>query len=126
MPARAALAGSVYKRCEIPDGFFLVGDSEKPQKEFHAAIIDAVGKVTHICPGDSTGCIIEEPLTQAGCIHIPAGKLGLCGSVTGATYATTTEVYPDTPKVTDEAVWNLAQRAAVTGALDFIAAKHGL
>ena len=35
MPARAALGGSVYKPCDIPDGFYLVGDSNKPQLEWH-------------------------------------------------------------------------------------------
>lgn len=127
MPARAAMGGSVYKRCEIPDGFFLVGNSDEPQVAWHAAVIEAVSNVTHICPGDATGCIIEEPLTQDGCILVPAYKLGLCASVARATYATTTEVYPDTKKkVTDASVWNRAQRAAVTGALDFIKGKHGL
>jgi len=26
MPARAALNGALYKRCDIPDGFYLVGN----------------------------------------------------------------------------------------------------
>jgi hypothetical protein len=125
MPARAALGGSVYKRCDIPDGFYLVGDSVKPEEAWHKAIIDSVRQVTHICPGDATGAIIEEPLTQDGCIQVPSAKLGLCASVTGATYATTTEVYPDSKvaTVTGEQC-NRAQVAAVTGALDFIKEKH--
>ena len=80
--------------------------------------------MTHICPGDETRAIIEEPLTQDGCIQVPTAQLGLCASVTGATYATTTEVYPDSPKVTGEQC-NLAQRAAITGALDHIMTKLG-
>jgi hypothetical protein len=125
MPARAALTGSVYKRCDIPDGFYLVGNSAAPEEAWHAAIIESVRKVTHICPGDDTGAIIEEPLFQDGCIKVPSVKLGLCASVTGATYTTTTEVYPDSSCVTDEQC-NRAQRAAVTGALDHILEVHGI
>eukprot|EP00618_Florenciella_parvula_P024773 CAMPEP_0119502470 /NCGR_PEP_ID=MMETSP1344-20130328/23928_1 /TAXON_ID=236787 /ORGANISM="Florenciella parvula, Strain CCMP2471" /LENGTH=392 /DNA_ID=CAMNT_0007538683 /DNA_START=5 /DNA_END=1184 /DNA_ORIENTATION=+ len=108
MPARAALGGSVYKPCDIPDGFYLVGDSDKPQLEWHKAVIDAVREVTHIAPGDDNGTIIEEPLVQDGVIVVPATQLGLCASVTPAAYATTTEVYPDSPTVTDDQC-NLAQ-----------------
>lgn len=39
--------------------------------------------------------------------------------LTDATYVTTTEVYPDSPKVDDENCI-VAQIAAITGALDFI------
>ena len=38
---------------EIPDGFYLVDDSEHPQPEFQQAIIAAVAKVTHIAPADA-------------------------------------------------------------------------
>jgi len=125
MPARAALSGSVYKPCDIPDGFYLVGDDEKPEPEFHTAVIESVRAVTHIAPGDADGTIIEEPLVQEGVIVVPATKLGLCASVTPAAYATTTEVYPDSENVTDEEC-NLAQVAAVTGALDHITLARGL
>jgi hypothetical protein len=123
MPARAALNGSVYKPCTIPDGFYLVGNSEAPEMSWHGAIIDSVRQITYIYPGDETGSIIEEPLTQDGCIVVPVAKLGLCASVTGATYATTTEMYPDSPRVTNEQC-NRAQRAAITGALDYIIECH--
>mmetsp|Transcript_28250 Transcript_28250/g.53471 ORF Transcript_28250/g.53471 Transcript_28250/m.53471 type:complete len:339 (+) Transcript_28250:48-1064(+) len=122
MPARAALSGSVYKKCEIPDGFYLVCDTENNDVHFNTAVIESVKKVTHICPGDANGAIIEEPLTQEGVICVPADKLGLCGGVTGAKYATTTEVYPDSSRVTDEQC-NRAQVAVVEGALDFILEK---
>jgi len=125
MPARAALSGAVYKRCEIPDGFYLVGNSDKPALEWHNAVIDSVRKVTHICPGDRNKTIIEEPLVSDGVVLVPADKLGLCASVTDATYATTTEVYPDSPKVTDEQC-NRAQVAAITGALDHICEVRGM
>ena len=37
---------------EIPDGFYLVGDSENPQKEWSKAILDKVKTITHItAPG---------------------------------------------------------------------------
>ena len=42
MPARAALQGAVYKPCDIPDGFYLVGDSVKPVEAFHTAVIASV------------------------------------------------------------------------------------
>ena len=109
----------------IPDGFYLVGDSEKPEPEFHAAVIESVRKVTHIAPGDANGTIIEEPLVQDGVIVVPASTLGLCASVTPAAYATTTEVYPDSPAVTDDDC-NLAQVASVTGALGHITEARGL
>jgi len=60
MPARAALAGALYKRCDIPDGFYLVGDNVRPTAAFHKAIIDRVRTVTHLAPGDRNGTIIEE------------------------------------------------------------------
>ncbi len=48
--------------------------------------------------------------------------LGLCGGVTNAPLTTTTEVYPDSPKATDE-LCNLGQVAAITSALDFLLAS---
>ena len=119
MPARAALTGALYKRCDIPDGFYLVGDNVRSTPAFHKAIIDCVKVVTHLAPGDRNGTIIEEPLTQEGVIEVPVNNLGLCASVTGCLYNTTTEVYPDSDRVTDDQC-NLAQVAAITGAFDFV------
>lgn len=126
MPARAALQGAVYKPCDIPDGFYLVGDSVKPVEAFHTAVIASVREVTHIAPGDEDGTLLEEPLLQDGCIAVPAATLGLCSSVTGAPYCTTTEVYPDSPRpeCTDDQC-NLAQVASVVGALDYIISAQG-
>ena len=66
-------------------------------------------KVTHIAPPDADGNIIDEPLLQEGVIGIPPPKsLGLCAGMTNAPYATTTEVYPDSPQA-DDAQCNAAQ-----------------
>ena len=120
-PAKAARDGDTgFKPGEIPDGFYLVADSTNPQTEWHAAIIDAVRRVTHIAPPDADGKIIDEPIIQEGVIGIPPpAALGLCAGVTNAPFATTTEVYPDSPQANDEQC-NDAQVAAITAALDFI------
>ena len=44
-------------------------------------------------------------------------KLGLCASITGARFTTTTEVYPDSPRTTAEEC-SRAQVTAVCAALD--------
>jgi len=123
-PAKAAEGGSTYKDGIIPDGFYLVGDSEDPQLDFLQAIIDGVEKVTHIAPEK---VICGESVAKEGIILFPTKSLGLCGSlslglcrgITGGTYATTTEVYPDSPKATGE-ICNEAQVAALVAALDFV------
>lgn len=118
MPAKAAEAGkNEYESEPIPDGFYLVANSLSPQPEWHAAIRESVRQVTHIAPPDSDGLIIGEPVAQEGVIVVPANELGLCMSLTNATYATTTEVYPDSPKATND-ICNQAQVAAITGAID--------
>ncbi len=121
-PAKAARDGNELGAGEIPDGFYTVGDAENPQPEFQAAIIRSVEQVTHIAPPDENGQIIGEDVTQNGVINYAAKGLGLCMGMTNATYTTTTEVYPDSPKVTDEDC-NRAQVAAVRGALDFVLAQ---
>ncbi|CAE7264440.1 unnamed protein product, partial [Symbiodinium sp. CCMP2456] len=55
-------------------------------------------QVTHIAPPDAKGKIIGEPVVQEGVINVPLKSLGLCGSMTGAKFVSTTEVYPDSPK----------------------------
>ncbi|MFZ3419649.1 M14 family metallopeptidase [Vibrio harveyi] len=118
-PALAARDGLEYIDGMIPDGFYTVGDTENPQPEFQKAVIESVAKVTHIAPADDKGEIIGSPVVQFGVINYPMVKLGLCGGVTNCTYGTTTEVYPDSPKVTDEEC-NDAQVAAVVGGLDYV------
>ncbi|HAE29358.1 MULTISPECIES: M14 family metallopeptidase [Hyphomonas] len=102
----------------IPDGFYLVADSEDPQLGFQQAIISAVGQVTHIAPPDEKGEIIGSPVIAHGIIEYPLAKLALCASITNARFKTTTEVYPDSPRVTPEDCVR-AQVAAVCAALDF-------
>ncbi|KNY48120.1 peptidase [Vibrio harveyi] len=118
-PALAARDGLEYIEGMIPDGFYTVGDTENPQPEFQKTVIESVAKVTHIAPADDKGEIIGSPVVQFGVINYPMVKLGLCGGVTNCTYGTTTEVYPDSPKVTDEEC-NDAQVAAVVGGLDYV------
>ncbi|MDA0128482.1 M14 family metallocarboxypeptidase [Vibrio sp. MarTm2] len=118
-PALAAREGIEYIEGMIPDGFYTVGDTENPQPEFQAAVTASVSKVTHIAPADDQGEIIGSPVVQHGVINYPMVKLGLCGGVTTCTYGTTTEVYPDSDKVTDNEC-NRAQVAAIIGGLDFV------
>ncbi|HHX8297658.1 TPA: M14 family metallopeptidase [Vibrio diabolicus] len=121
-PALAARDGIEYIEGMIPDGFYTVGDSENPQPEFQKAVIESVAKVTHIAPADENGEIIGSPVVQFGVINYPMVKLGLCGGVTNCVYGTTTEVYPDSPTVTNEEC-NDAQVAAVVGSLNYVLAQ---
>lgn len=104
---------------EIPDGFYTVGDTENPQDAFQKAIIDSVRKVTHIAPPDERGMIIGEKIEQEGVINYPLKKLSLCAGFSTATYTTTTEVYPDSPKTTPEECIS-AQVAAIVGGLNYL------
>ena len=118
-PAKAARDGSVNTNWNIPDGFYLVGDSENPQPQFQHSIIQAVAQVTHIAEADQDGCLIGEKLQQFGVVNYPKKALGLCGGMTNARYVTTTEVYPDSPKASP-AQCNLAQVQTICAALDFV------
>jgi len=122
-PALAARDGKPFEPGEIPDGFYLCGDSEAPEPEFQQAILAGVAKVTHIAPADQSGQIIGSPLVAPGVIHYPYRQLGLCAGATDACYRTTTEVYPDSPRATPEQC-NTAQVAAVRAAIAF-ALAHG-
>ena len=96
MPAKHAEAGLLYDGEHIPDGFYLVGDSLNEQLDFQKAVIDSVRNVTHIAPNDDKGCLIDDiPAVIEGVILVDVKEMGLCGGVTGGTYSTTTEVYPD-------------------------------
>jgi hypothetical protein len=122
-PALAARDGAAYEPGEIPDGFYLVGDSEHPQLAFQRAVIAEVAKVTHIAPADGRGEIIGSAVVAPGVIVYPLERLGLCAGITGARYTTTTEVYPDSPQATAEAC-NAAQVAAVCAAIDYALANR--
>jgi len=117
-PALAARDGIAYEPGEVPDGFYLVDDSEHPQPAFQQAVIAAVAKVTHIAPTDASGEIIGSPVVAPGVIEYALTQLGLCAGITSAPYKTTTEVYPDSPQATPEQC-NAAQAAAVCAAIDF-------
>ncbi len=121
-PALAARDGIEHTSWHIPDGFYLVGDVEKPTREFHAAVIESVENVTHIAPPAVDGKIIGKAVEQWGVISYPARELGLCMGLTGAKYVGTTEVYPDSPKTNPENCIE-AQVSAVTGALDYLLAE---
>jgi hypothetical protein len=118
-PAKAARDGVPFDRHAIPDGFYLVGDTERPAPEFQRALIDAVRHVTHIAEADEQGRLIGEPLQQPGVINYAKRSLGLCGGMTGARFVTTTEVYPDSPTASP-AQCNEAQGMTVSAAIDYL------
>lgn len=122
-PALSARDGTEYEKGTIPDGFYAVGDTENSIDAFQKAIIDGVSKVTHIAPADEKGEIIGSTVVQHGVINYPLKSLGLCSSVTGCIYNTTTEVYPDSSTATP-AECNLAQVAAITSAIDYVLAQR--
>src|ERR1700677_4209604 len=122
-PPLAARDGVAHTPGEIPDGFYLVDDSEHPQPEFQQAVIAAVAKIAPIAPADHRGEIIGSPIVAPGVIQYPLKRLGLCASITDAPYKTTTEVYPDSPRATP-AQCNSAQVAAVCAAIDYALAHH--
>ena len=119
-PAKAARDGETHEPGEIPDGFYLVGRTDRPVPAFQAAVRDRVAAVTHIAEADRDGCLIGVPLQQHGVIEYDAVALGLCMGLTEAPFTTTTEVYPDSPRSDGETCIR-AQVAAVRGALDFVA-----
>lgn len=118
-PAKAARDGGVFHWDPIPDGFYLVGDTERPAPAFQRALIDAVRQVTHIAEADERGCILGEAVQQQGVINYAKRTLGLCGAMTAARFVTTTEVYPDSPTASP-AQCNAAQVAAVNAAVEFL------
>ena len=122
-PALAARDNVDHAIWDIPDGFYLVGDSENPTADFQSHIISEVSKITHIAPADPDGKLIGEPISQFGIINYATTALGLCTGFTGSTYCTTTEVYPDSPLVNDENCI-LAQVTAITSGLDYIILRH--
>lgn len=122
-PALAARDGKPFDPDGIPDGFYLVDDSENLQPGFQQAIITAVSEVTHIAPADPQGNIIGSPVIAPGVIAYPVVALGLCAGISGARFTTTTEVYPDSPRATDDQC-NRAQVAAIRAALDYALAHR--
>jgi hypothetical protein len=122
-PALAARDATDDDYGSIPDGFYLCGDTERPQIDFQVAVIESVSKVTHIAEEDE-GQLIGTPIAAKGLILYPTKQLGLCIGVTNSKYVTTTEVYPDSPRGVSEEDCIKAQVAAVTGGLDYVISKR--
>ncbi len=121
-PALEKRDGVVHEFSPIPDGFYLVGDTQNPQPAFQKAIIDHVRAVTHIAPADEAGNLIGVKLEQEGVVNYPVKELFLCAGIFNPIYGTTTEVYPDSDNVTGE-ICIQAQVAAICGALEFAQGK---
>ncbi|WP_247660855.1 M14 family metallopeptidase [Ideonella alba] len=115
-PAKAARDGKQPDLHPIPDGFYLVADTDRPELDFQEAVINAVRQVTHIAEPDDSGRLIGSPMLRPGVIAYAKRALGLCGGMTGARFVTTTEVYPDSAR-TSVAECNEAQRVAVNAAV---------
>jgi len=122
-PALAARDGKPFEPGIVPDGFYLVADSENRQLPFQEAVIAAVAKVTHIAAPDQNGQLIESDVIAPGVIEYAVRELGLCTGITDARYTTITEVYPDSPRASPEQC-NAAQVAAVCAAIDFALAHR--
>lgn len=121
-PARCARDGTEWVPETIPDGFYVVGNSEDPQPAFQQALIAAVETITHIAPADANGDLVGLPLQSPGVVWGESRSIGACAGFTDARYATTTEVYPDSPRTTP-AECNRAQVAAVCAGIDFALAQ---
>lgn len=122
MPARAAAEkGEPYEPEVIPDGFFLYVHEAKAKLDWCRAIIAAVKKVTHIAKPDEDGQICGIPVgSDEGVALLPASIcVGDGMSVTKATYHATTELYPDSPQITDD-ICNQAHVTAITAAMDHL------
>jgi hypothetical protein len=117
-PALCARDNVIHEVWDIPDGFYLVGDTLKPVDAFQKHIINAVGAVTHIADADDDGRLIGEKISQHGVINYATKELGLCTGFSDCEHGTTTEVYPDSPKVDDENCIQ-AQVTAVCSGLDY-------
>ena len=117
-PARCARDGIALVPDIIPDGFYVIGNSEDPQPAFQQALIAAVEKVTHIAPADAKGELIGMPLQSPGVVWGESRSIGACAGFTDARYATTTEVYPDSPRTSPQEC-NAAQVTSVCAGLDY-------
>ena len=118
-PALAAREGVFIGKWVVPDGFYLVANENKVEPAFQEYIIDAVAKITHIAPSDPDAKILGDDTINNGYMSCDSDKEKLCMSFTNAKYATTTEVYPDSPKTNPEECV-VAQVVAITTALDYM------
>ncbi len=118
-PALEKRDGIKQEVWDIPDGFYLVGDSKNPTHDFQKAMIDSVREITHIAQADENKKLIGKEITQEGVINYPVKELKLCTGFSNATYCSTTEVYPDSPRLNNDDCIN-AQVAAVLGGLNYL------
>merc|ERR1719379_488690 len=85
-------------------------------------MIDAVRRVTHIAPADPDGKIVGYDVVQEGVVL--SNSAGKGKGATNATYASTTEVYPDSKVSPVTGVQcNQAQMAAIVAGLEYILAN---
>jgi hypothetical protein len=118
-PALAARDALTFSEWGIPDGFYTVANTAKPELDFQRAIVASVAKVTHVAPADDNNKLIGSDVVSEGVICYDKAALFLCGGFTKAPFVTTTEVYPDSPRATPEQCID-AQVAAVKGGLDYL------
>ena len=138
-PVAAARDGEPHVPETVPDGFFLVADAparalllveddacvvDKPA--WLATIVQAVEKCTHIAQQDEHGMLAGMPLVQRGVVALPTRSLGVAAAMTNAPYAATTEVYPDSPRITSAAECCRAQVVACLAALNHIIEEERL
>ena len=74
------------------------------------------------CAGVSVMAWAAASVVAPGVIRYEFKAWGLCASVSGALYTTTTEVYPDSPRATPEQCI-AAQVAAVCAGVEFVCAQ---
>lgn len=118
-PALAARDGLKYEPEEIPDGFYLVSDTQNSRLDFQQAIISALSEVTHIAPADAEGNMLGFPVVSEGVIEYDNSAYHLCATMTGAPFTTTTEVYPDSPATSPDEC-NRTQIATIRSAMKFV------
>lgn len=117
-PAKIARDGKPEPWSPIPDGFYLVDDSQNPQLAFQEAMIAAVRRVTHIAQADSDGCLVGDRVCSEGIIQFPAKSLFLCMGFSGARFTSTTEVYPDSKRTNPQECIN-AQVACILAGIKY-------
>ena len=122
-PALAARDGKPFEPGEIPDGFYLVDDSEQPAAGIPAGDHRGGGEGhPHRAGRRATARSSARRWSRPASSTTRSRQLGLCAGITDARYTTTTEVYPDSPRATPEQC-NDAQVAAVRAAIDFALAR---
>jgi hypothetical protein len=122
-PAKLAKDGTMLFSGGIPDGFYIIGDKLSKQSEFYKEVIKSFKVQTHIAPVDENGLLLGELLYMEGVVLLDAKKYGVCAAYTNAKYSITTEVYPDSSKVTHKECTK-AQVAAVKGGIEYLINKE--